>query len=104
MSKTSNSLKKGVTLDSYTIDSVLGGGGFSIVYLAHDKNNKKVVIKEYMPSRLASRGENNEVKPTNDSNIERFAHGRRLFFQEASNILTLLTSSIFSAPMAPFIW
>ncbi|MCK4865770.1 MAG: serine/threonine protein kinase [Gammaproteobacteria bacterium] len=90
MSKTAdNSLKKGTTLDGYTIDSILGGGGFSIVYLAHDKDDQKVVIKEYMPSRLASRGENNEVKPTTDTNIERFAHGRRLFFQEAGTLINL---------------
>ncbi len=89
MSKKSNSLAKGVTLDSYTIDRVLGGGGFSIVYLAHDPDDKKVVIKEYMPSRIASRGENNEVKPTSDTNIESFAHGRRLFFQEAGTLINL---------------
>ena len=48
MSKTaSNSLKSGVIIDGYTIDGLLGGGGFSIVYLAHDKDNKQVVIKEY---------------------------------------------------------
>ena len=90
MSKTSNtSLKKGTILDIYTIDSILGGGGFSIVYLAHDKDANKVVIKEYMPSKLASRGENDEVKPTADANVERFAHGRRLFFQEAGTLINL---------------
>lgn len=90
MNKTANnSLKKGTTLDIYSIDSILGGGGFSIVYLAHDENNNKVVIKEYMPNKLASRGENNEVKPTTDANIERFAHGRRLFFQEAGTLINL---------------
>jgi serine/threonine protein kinase len=89
MSIKSNSLAKGVALDSYTIHRVLGGGGFSIVYLAHDQDDKKVVIKEYMPSRIASRGENNEVKPTTDSNIESFAHGRRLFFQEAGTLINL---------------
>ena len=94
MAKSSNSLKKGTTLDDYTIDSLLGGGGFSIVYLAHDKNNSQVVIKEYMPSRLASRGENNEVKPTTDANVDRFAHGRRLFFQEAGTLINLKHSNI----------
>ena len=89
MTKTSNSLKKGTILDDYTIDSILGGGGFSIVYLAHDKKNNQVVIKEYMPNRLATRGENNEVKPTTDANIDRFAHGRRLFFQEAGTLINL---------------
>lgn len=89
MSKSPNSLKKGVILDNYTINSVLGGGGFSIVYLAQDENNKNVVIKEYMPNKLATRDEDNEVKPTTDANVERFAHGRRLFFQEASALINL---------------
>ena len=94
MSKSTNSLASGVKLDSFTIESVLGGGGFSIVYLAHDNDNKKVVIKEYMPSRLASRGSNNEVVPTSDANTERFAHGRRLFFQEASTLINLKHTNI----------
>lgn len=89
MNNAPDSLRKGVKIDIYTIESILGGGGFSIVYMAHDENNNKVVIKEYMPSKLASRGANNEVVPTNDSNIERFAHGRRLFFQEASTLINL---------------
>jgi len=90
MSKSANNaLGKGVTLDNYTIDSLLGGGGFSIVYLAHDTDGNKVVIKEYMPVRLASRGQNNIVTPTSDANIERFAHGRRLFFQEAGTLINL---------------
>ncbi len=84
-----NSLKKGTTLDIYTIDSILGGGGFSIVYLALDKDGNKVVIKEYMPSKIATRGENNTVTPITEANIDRFAHGRRLFFQEAGTLINL---------------
>lgn len=95
MNKSSNnSLKKGVILDEYTIQKVIGGGGFSIVYLAHDKAQNKVVIKEYMPNKLATRGEHNEVKPTVDTNIERFAHGRRLFFQEAGTLINLKHTNI----------
>ena len=89
-----NSLKKNTKLDIYTIDSILGGGGFSIVYLAHDNDENKVVIKEYMPNKLASRGEHSEVIPTSDSNVERFAHGRRLFFQEAGTLINLKHSNI----------
>ena len=40
MSRTNNSLQKGVSLDNYTIDSVLGGGGFSIVYLARSEERR----------------------------------------------------------------
>lgn len=89
MSKFPYSLKKGITLDNYIIDSVLGGGGFSVVYLAHDNNGNQVVIKEYMPNKIATRAENNEVQPTTESNVERFAHGRRLFFQEAGTLSNL---------------
>lgn len=89
MSKSNTSLTPGLKLDNYKIESVLGGGGFSIVYLAHDNDNNKVVIKEYMPSRIATRSEKNEVIPNSDLNTERFAHGRRLFFQEASTLVNL---------------
>ena len=89
MSKSNTSLSPGLKLDNYIIESVLGGGGFSIVYLAHDNENNKVVIKEYMPSRIATRSDKNEVIPNSDLNTERFAHGRRLFFQEASTLINL---------------
>jgi len=89
MSTPSNSLNKDTILDGYTIDKVIGGGGFSIVYLAHDHDEKQVVIKEYMPFRLAERVENNEIMPTTEANTERFAHGRRLFFQEAGTLINL---------------
>ena len=52
-----NSLPPGTRLDTFTIESVLGGGGFSIVYLATpDDGSNAVVIKEYMPMTLADRG------------------------------------------------
>ena len=89
MGKISHELPRGTVLDNYTIDQVLGGGGFSIVYLAHDKDNKQVVIKEYMPNKLAVRNENLEVVAIKEGYIERFAHGRRLFFQEAGTLTTL---------------
>jgi len=89
MNTTSNSLTKDTILDGYTIDKVIGGGGFSIVYLAHDDDGKQVVIKEYMPSRIAERVENDEIMPTTEANTERFAHGRRLFFQEAGTLINL---------------
>ena len=83
-------LPPGTTLDEFTIESVLGGGGFSIVYLATPiQGGEPVVIKEYLPSTLASRDENLSVIPSAEKHNERFAHGRRLFFQEASTLTTL---------------
>ena len=72
-------------LDRYQIDKVLGGGGFSIVYLATDTiNNDTVVIKEYFPVKLAKRDENLNVVAKDESTEKYFKQGRKLFFQEAS--------------------
>ena len=89
MTKHSHELPPGTPLDGYTINRVIGGGGFSVVYQATDSTGNQVVIKEYMPMKLAMRNENLEVVAINEHNIERFAHGRRLFFQEASTLTTL---------------
>ena len=90
MGNTTHELPAGTKLDSYTIDHTIGGGGFSIVYLATDNNSgEQVVIKEYMPNKLASRDDSRHVVALKDSFVERFAHGRRLFFQEAGTLTTL---------------
>lgn len=90
MAKNAHELPAGTRLDNYTIVSTIGGGGFSIVYLATvNDSDEKVVIKEYMPSKLAERDDSRHVVAQKDSFVERFAHGRRLFFQEAGTLTTL---------------
>jgi len=84
-------LAPGTQLEEYVINEKLGGGGFSIVYLArHKESDEPVVIKEYMPRKLAYRGEDGHTIFTNDEKAaEQFAHGRRLFFQEANTLAAL---------------
>lgn len=83
-------LPPGTRLDQYVLEKPIGGGGFSIVYQAREQHSDiRVVIKEYMPSKLAQRTADKRVAANSDSRIERFAHGRRLFFQEASTLATL---------------
>lgn len=90
MAKIHNDLPAGTKIDKYMIERTLGGGGFSIVYLASSQEeNIPVVIKEYMPMTLADRGPDMSVVASNEKHVERFAHGRRLFFQEASTLTTL---------------
>lgn len=84
-------LPPGTRVDSYVIDRTIGGGGFSIVYLAHGDDGSQVIIKEYMPRKLAQRAQDGvSVLTGPDSEAaESFAHGRRLFFQEASTLATI---------------
>lgn len=90
MSTEAKILPVGTRLDDYLIGKPLGGGGFSLVYLARElSSGRDVVIKEYMPSKLATRIDGNSVVASDESHIDRFAHGRRLFFQEASTLATL---------------
>ncbi len=83
-----DSLTPGTRLDRYTIERRIGGGGFSIVYLAHeDSARSPVAIKEYMPRRLACRDtDGHTVNPRDGADPEQFKHGRRLFFQEAGTL------------------
>jgi serine/threonine protein kinase len=83
-------LSAGFKIDRYTIIKKMGGGGFSIVYLALDgKSGEEVVIKEFMPRKLAFRAEDGSVQIRADANSDAFAHGRRLFFQEANFLANL---------------
>ena len=84
-----NTLPPGTKIDEFTIDKTLGGGGFSIVYLAQDESGKQVVVKEYMPHRLATRDEGLRVVPQNAAVAENLSRGRRLFFQEAGTLTGL---------------
>jgi len=88
-SKNAHELPRGTRVDGYTIERTIGGGGFSVVYLARDDAGEPVVLKEYMPVKLAARTENHTVIASDPGYEERLAQGRRLFFQEASTLAKL---------------
>lgn len=90
MSKTPDYLPNDTVIDNYRLDSVLGGGGFSIVYLATDlRSNEQIVIKEYFPAKLAKRAENRLVIAKDQDSENYFRQGRKLFFQEASILASI---------------
>ncbi len=90
MRKKPDSLKPGTRLDGYTVEKPLGGGGFSVVYLAREGDDgPRVVIKEYIPNKLARRGRDGQVQARDATTEARFVRGRKLFFQEASTLATL---------------
>jgi len=90
MTDLDHELPPDTVLDNYTITRTLGGGGFSIVYLAKDNTyNKDVVIKEYMPTKLATRTQDLHISALNSDCGDKFGHGQRLFFQEANTLSNL---------------
>lgn len=77
-------LQQGTQVDEYVIESAIGGGGFSSVYLARQRwDGQLVVIKEYLPRRLAHRTWGNLVVPNSDETRALFLMGRKLFLEEA---------------------
>ena len=84
-------LANGTQVDEYIIDNVLGGGGFSIVYNAHEISDEShtVIIKEFMPKKLAVRINATDVTSLDPAAPESYNKGRKLFFQEASTLATL---------------
>ncbi len=88
-------LPAGTVLENFRIQRTLGGGGFSIVYLAEELDSgRKFVIKEYLPSRLATRASDRSVMPLADNTVVAFQKGRMMFFQEASTLATLQHDNI----------
>lgn len=90
-----NALPDGHQLRQYRIIRTLSGGGFGIVYLAHDgESGEKVVIKEYLPSNQARRAEDETVETLSAETDATFRHGIKRFFDEAAALAKITHPSI----------
>lgn len=79
-----NSLPVGTRLAEFELTRTLGEGGFGIVYLAMDHSlHRKVALKEYMPSQLASRGAGTSVNVKAERYRDTFEAGLKSFINEA---------------------
>jgi hypothetical protein len=79
-----DALPPGLRLDEFEIRSVIGVGGFGIVYHAFDHAlERDVALKEYMPGALASRSATLHVSVRSQGHAETFAIGLRSFVNEA---------------------
>jgi len=79
-----NSLPAGTRLQEYEIHSVIGEGGFGIVYLAYDNMlGREVAIKEYLPITHAVRLEDGRVEARLPAKREVFEKGLQSFVSEA---------------------
>lgn len=79
-----NALPIGTRLGEFELIGLVGVGGFGIVYLAEDHSlGRRVALKEYMPSSLASRSQGSQVNVKSERYVETFEAGRRSFVNEA---------------------
>jgi serine/threonine protein kinase len=79
-----NTLPLGSIVDCYVITEVMGSGGFSLIYLAEDRDDgEEVIIKEFLPKKLATRDETRHVTAMSERQTAAFHKGRKLFYQEA---------------------
>ncbi len=79
-----SALPPGTRLGEFELLSLLGVGGFGIVYLAFDHAlEREVAVKEYMPASLAGRTETMHVSLRSQTDAETFALGLKSFVNEA---------------------
>lgn len=88
-SQSTDSLAPGARLGEYVIDHQIGGGGFSLVYLAFDMNNEPVAIKEYLPGGVVTRDGLGTVHPTSDDKNASFRYGMKCFFEEGRALASI---------------
>ena len=79
-----NGLPIGTYLGEFELTKMVGEGGFGIVYLATDHSlQRRVALKEYMPSSLASRTTASNVQVKSERYRETFDAGMKSFINEA---------------------
>ena len=79
-----NALPTGTYIGEFELTETLGEGGFGIVYKAWDHSlERRVALKEYMPSSLAARNGETQVQVKSERHRETFDLGRKSFINEA---------------------
>ena len=82
-----DALPAGTYLRGYTLESVVGHGGFGIVYRAqHDELGATAAIKEYLPIELAVR-EGAHVRVRSAEDLRTYEDGLRRFRDEARALM-----------------
>ncbi len=84
-------LRADTVIDCYRIVKLIGSGGFSLIYQAYDEDtDERVIIKEYLPKKMAIRREGSRmVEVISPEKAETFNQGRKLFYQEARALAKL---------------
>ena len=79
-----DAMPQGTRLDEFEVLSLLGVGGFGMVYRAYDHSlHRTVAIKEYIPSALAGRSGGLTVGVRSSGDQPTFLAGLKSFIAEA---------------------
>lgn len=82
-----SALPPGTELMEYRLERVLGAGGFGLTYLAWDAHlQKRVALKEFLPSDIALRALDGSIVPIATQRHEDYRWGLERFLQEARTL------------------
>ena len=84
----------GYKISGYKILKKISYGGFSIVYLAYDKDNKPYAIKEFFPSNLHLRSKGDKLSFINDVEKTKFMNGLKNFKNETEIVMNIKHNNI----------
>jgi len=80
-------IQPGDTIEEFRVVRILGAGNFGIVYAAENIHlDETVAIKEFLPTELARREEDGQIRPLSPSTAEAFRWARERFLQEARTL------------------
>ncbi len=90
MSAARESLPPGTLLGAYRLLDTIAKGGFSLIYLACvEETGDEVVIKEFMPKKIARRDHRGNLTAMEPKYAENLHRGRGLFFHEVKALASL---------------
>lgn len=75
-------LPSGTVVGGYRVIRKIAAGGFGIVYLAEDDQQRPVALKEYLPSSLAERMEGDLAPHVPPEKLPLYRLGLKSFFEE----------------------
>lgn len=88
-------LVNGTRLGDYSIEGILGSGGFGVTYLALDTRlDTPVALKEYFPASLAYRVDGTTVASRPDGTAGGYEWGMEKFVHEATSLARLQHANI----------
>ena len=75
-------LPSGTVVGGYRVMSKIAAGGFGVVYLAQDEQQRPVALKEYLPASLAERAEGELAPFVPPEKLPLYRLGLKSFFEE----------------------